>query len=249
MVSLIVIPVALLIYNIVKIIQSYLIQASSETLIDKILFIYGICSLLVSLYIIPVIKGEFTVVTTVSTGDMIKKGAKKTYRGIKKKFFSLTKNFGKATLQDQKRLKEYLSVWRQRIAVIAMIALGIGSFVFTPICAILIISWLRIYFFTERQFTKFEAILLVSAVSAITIISILLPFVLQFTEFYDLIQTNYYLIDVAYTTGLLIGTAIYLIRFLKPRLQKWKLAKREEKIEKLEAEKSDLQKRLDGQGS
>lgn len=245
MVGLVVIPIILFIYNIVKIVQSYLIQASSQTLVDNLLFIYGIGSLLVSLYIVPVIKGEFAVVTTVSTGDMIKKSAKKTYRGFKKRLFQLTNNFGKANLQDQKLLKEYLSVWRQRIAVIALIALGLGSFVFTPICAILVISWVRIYFLTKRPFSKYEAILLVCAIGAITLISILMPFVLELTEFYSLIQSNYYLIDISYTSGVLIGTAIYLKRFLQPRMQKWKLNKRDRKISKLEAEKSELKEQLD----
>lgn len=242
---LIVLPIVLIVYyGPWKISQSFIEQGAQDNIIDKLIFVYGICSLLVTLYVVPLVQGEFTTVTTVSTGEMIKSTLTKGVRGFKKRMFSWRKNFAKAQLQDQLSLRDFLDLWRQRLAVVALVVLGVGSLVFTPITVIMIGMWIRVYFLTERRPFKFEIALLVGAALALAVIAALIPFILEFTPFYATIQTNYYWVDVAYLCGLAIASVLYLHRMLRDPLAKRKERKKEEEVEDLKAEKERLEQQV-----
>ncbi|MHA1731996.1 MAG: hypothetical protein ACTSU5_08625 [Promethearchaeota archaeon] len=244
MTMMVLVPVALLVYYFLKIFQSYAKGGMADNIFDKILFAYGIASLMVTLYVLPLVRDEFATVTTVTTGEMIKKTVKGGVRGFKKRFFSWRKNFAKAQLQDHVSLKEFLELWRQRLAVVALLVLGVGSLVFTPVAVIFIAAWFRVYFFTSRRPFKFEVYLIVAAALAITVVSVLVPFVLEFTPFYAAVQQGYYFLDVAYFVGLALASALYIGRLTRGIYKDWKLKRKTKKLKDLKAEKAELERKL-----
>ena len=134
----IIIPAILIGYAIYKILTSYF-QATSLTQsgiwfwLDKILYIYGIVSLLLTLYIIPLASEQFQKAVELGKLSFWKKKAKKVAREIKKKYFSLRKEFARAQVQDQMTVKEILDLWRNKFAVNLLLILAVGTLIFTPI--------------------------------------------------------------------------------------------------------------------
>jgi hypothetical protein len=251
LVGMILIVFVLLVYQgPVKIIQS-IIQlinggnGNADNLLDKILFIYGIVSLMWSLYIQPLLKGDFVAVTTVTTGDMLKKGFSDIKSNVKKKLFQWRKEYAKVEIAEQQKLQDHLKTIRQRLAVIMMLFLGAGNLVFTTICAALIFGWFRIFYITNRKPLKYETYILVGACIGICAISGIMPFVLEFTPFYTTIQGAYIWTYIAQFAGLLIVAIIYLRKYLAPIMAKRKAQQvkdlKEEKAG-LEKQKADLEK-------
>jgi hypothetical protein len=219
-------------------------EAVKDNLLDQILFIYGIVSLMWSLYIQPLWKGDFLAVTTVSMGNMVKKGLSDIKKSFKQKISRMKKEYAKVEITEQQRLQEHLKIIRQRLAVIMMLFLGAGSLVFTPIAAALIFGWFRIFYITSRKTFRYEIYILVSACVALCAINGVMPFVLDFTPFYTTIQGAYFWTYIATFSGLLLGAIIYLRRYLGPIMVNRKVQQiknlKEEK-EELEKEKADLE--------
>ncbi|MBD3353694.1 MAG: hypothetical protein GF364_19575 [Candidatus Lokiarchaeota archaeon] len=163
---------------------------------------------------------------------------------MKKRFYRWRKDFGKEQLEKQTSLKGYLELWRQRLAIVVMVILGIGSLVFTPIALILIVFWLRVYFLTSRAIYKFEMILFIIAMCGISIFAILMPFIIDVTPYYQIIQESYYWLNISYFIGILLSSLIYLKKFYEFNLKGWKLERREKKIEKLEEKNKELEEKL-----
>ncbi|HME51670.1 MAG TPA: hypothetical protein VKM55_05590 [Candidatus Lokiarchaeia archaeon] len=225
-------------YGPVKIVQSIIKQGDADTIFDKLLFVYGIVSLFFTLYIHPIWKGDFLAATMPTTGDNIKKGIKSASRGIKKRFFTWRKNYAKAELQQQLGMQEFLKRLRQHLAVIVLPFLGVGNIVFTIICAIFIVIWLRIFVFKDRKLEKIEFIFLACACIGISVIAVLLPFVFDATPLYTTIRAGYFGMYIVNFAGLLIASIIYLRKMLGPVMEKRKKAQiKEKKAEQKEVEK------------
>ncbi len=213
-------------------------SANTDNPLDKILFVYGIVSLMWGLYIQPLWKGDFLSVTIVSMGNMIKKGMSDAKKSFKQKIASMKKEYAKVEIAEQQRLQEQLKTIRQRLAVVMMLFLGAGTIVFTPIAAALIFGWFRIFYITSRKTFRYETYILVGACLALCAINGVMPFVLNFTPFYTTIQGAYFWTYIATFTGLLIGAIVYLRRYLGPILAKRKV----QQIKNLKDEKAELEK-------
>jgi hypothetical protein len=95
-----------------KIIESIVKQGSADSIIDKILFVYGIYSLMYALYIKPLKNGTFIRVTTENAPDMVKKSVQETVRNIKTRYLTWRKDYGKAQLEEQTSFKERIRYWK-----------------------------------------------------------------------------------------------------------------------------------------
>ena len=180
---------------------------------DLILFLYGIISLMASLYIIPLIKEEFQEAVEKGIIKRIKKGAKKIGRGIKKKYFTWRGKYAKAQIQDQMTLGEVLEIWRSRFAVYLLIPLAIGSLIFTPVAFICIIFWLKVFILDKGEPKLYERIALIISMIWITVIaSLSYAFDLIF---YTSIKPLFWTIQIFYLAGILISSVIFIYRFAK----------------------------------
>ncbi|MFX1588718.1 MAG: hypothetical protein ACFFC1_11225, partial [Promethearchaeota archaeon] len=180
---------------------------------DLILFLYGIISLMASLYIIPLIREEFQEAVEQGVFKRIKSGAKKIGRGIKKKYFTWRGKYAKVQIQDQMTLGEVLEIWRSRFAVYLLIPLAIGSLIFTPVAFICIIFWLKIFILNKGEPKLYERIaLIISMIWIATIASLSYAFDLIF---YTSIKPLFWTIQIFFLAGILISSVIFIYRFAK----------------------------------
>ena len=243
-------PVIIVIYAIYKVISSYLegailTQTGFWLIIDLLIYFYGIISLLVNLYILPLIKDQIEEAAEFGKLAWWKKGAKKVYRGIKKKYFELRKEYASAQVQVQMTTKEILDLWRKKFALNFLLIIGIGSILFTPVAFICIVFWLRIYIFFRNRIKFYERISLLISLIFIGIITLILPFLNL--SIYSNIEKYYWSAEIFYLTGVIIASIIFLKKLLELQgitLSSQKIKRRDKQIEALKKEKEKLENRL-----
>ncbi len=247
----IIIPFVFIGYAIYQIISSYFqsslfSQGGFSLIIDILMYVYGILSLLLNLYILPLVKDAFYKGVELSKFVGLKKGAKKAARNVKKKYYALKGEYAKLEKQDHLTIKDLLGTWRNKFAVNFLIIIAIGSLIFTPISFICVMYWLRLYVLFRLERKYYERIALLIGISLVGIIALIAPFLNL--PFYAAISQYFWTINIFYLLGIVLASYIFLKRLLSLRgitIQEFKMKKRENKIDKLEQEKADLQKQLD----
>jgi len=246
----IVTPLIIIIYAIYKVISSYLEGAIlSQTgfwlIIDLLLYFYGIISLLLNLYLLPIIRDQIEEAVELGKLTWWKKGAKNVYRGIKRKYFELRKEYASAQVQVQMTTKEILDLWRKKFALNFLLIIGIGSILFTPITFICVVFWLRIYIFFRIRIKFYERISLLISLIFIGIITLILPFLNL--SIYSSIERYYWSAEIFYLVGIIIASIIFLKKLLELQgitINSQKIKRREKQIEVLKRDKAELERRL-----
>ena len=249
----IIIPTILIGYAIYKILSSYF-QATAVTQegiwfwIDNILYIYGIVSLLLTLYILPLASEQFQKAVELGKLTFWKKKAKRVAREIKKKYFSLRKEFARAQVQDQMTVKEVLDIWRNKFAINFLLILAIGSLIFTPIAFICVMFWLHLYVFYRIQTRTWEKVILLVGMIWIGLIAVVSPFLpLLNLQIYATIDPHFWTVDVFYLIGILVATYIFIKKLVNLQgitLTSLKMRSKDKKIDKLKEEKQELERQL-----
>ena len=250
----IIIPLFLIGYAIYKIISSYteaaaVTQTGLWLWFDNIIYIYGIISLLLNLYIIPLASEQFHKAVEISKFSFWKKGAKKVARKIKKEYFSLRKEYAKAQVQDQMAVKDILDLWRNKFAVNLLLILAIGSFLFMPIAFICVLYWLHLYVFYRLQIRLWEKAALLLGMIWIGFIAVVLPFLSfpKVVEIWSTIDPYFWTVNVLYLVGISLATFIFIKKILNLQgitISGLKVQLKDKKIERLEQEKEELEKKL-----
>ncbi|MHA2474374.1 MAG: hypothetical protein ACXAES_14200 [Promethearchaeota archaeon] len=205
--------------------------------IDLILFLYGILSLIISLYIFPLIREEFQEVVDQGLFSRAKKSGKGIGRKLKKRYFKWRGKYAKVQIQDQMTIGEVLDIWRNRFAVYLLIPIAIGTLVFTPVAFVCIIFWLKIIVFDKDEPKFYERIALL-----ISMIFIALIASLSYTfnwVFYTQIQPLFWTIQIFYLIGIIISSAIFIYQFIKLKGITIKKIRKELK-ERKEAKKEEV---------
>lgn len=213
----VVIPVILIIFGIYKIVSS-LGPSPAATIedisfwMDFLLFTFGICSISLSLYIVPLLKEEFQGAVDEGLFTRVKRGAKKVGRGAKKKYFSFRKKYAKVEIQDQTTIKEILEIWRSKFAVYLLLPLGIGSLIFTPITFVCLVFWIRFFVFDEdpEPYERFALLISIIFVATIGILSYLFDWV-----FYSAISEFFWSIELFYLTGIVLSSIIFIYQVIQ----------------------------------
>ncbi|MHA1489317.1 MAG: hypothetical protein ACTSRI_06650 [Promethearchaeota archaeon] len=247
----IVIPLLLIIYAVYKIYASYAGPSSAISMsgiwkdiyvwIDNIIYIYGILSLLLNLYILPLIRGDFDEAINLGRQQKMGKSLKQFGRSIKKKWFNWRDEFAKAKFQDQKIIKELLVNWRNKFAVILLIPLAIGAFIFMPIAFIFIVMWLKIIIFDRTTINKYEKIALLISIIIVGALAIIIPFFEL--EIYSQISNWLWTINIFYLIGIVIATLLFMTKLLSLQgitMRSIKKQRFEKKKDNLEVEKKRL---------
>ena len=181
--------------------------------IDLLLFLYGILSLIISLYIFPLIREEFQDAVDQGVFTRIKRGGKSIGRKLKKRYFTWRGKYAKVQIQDQMSIGEVLEIWRNRFAVYLLIPIAIGSLIFTPLAFICIVFWLKIIVFDKGSPKLYERIaLLISMIWIALIASLSYVFDLVF---YESIKPLFWTIQIFYLVGILISSATFIYQFIK----------------------------------
>lgn len=216
-----VIPILIAIYAIYRIFSSFYgggsirmvgIWADIYVWLDDIIYIYGISSLLITLYIIPIIRNEFDDAVNQTRFFRFKRGTKSVGRGIKKKYYSLRKKHAKVQLQDQMTGKDVLISWRNKFAVYLLIPIGIGSLLIMPLAFILIVLWLKIIFFKKVEIKIHENIALLISIIILGVVAVLAPYIELI--FYSQISSLFWTINIFYLIGIAVASIIYFRKIL-----------------------------------
>lgn len=211
------ISVLFIIYAILRLFSSFTgrgglsmmgIWGESYVWLDNIIFIYGIGSLLINLYIIPIIKEEFESAVNQKRIFKWKKTARDVGRGIKKKYFSIRTKHAKAQVQDQMTAKEVLNLWQNKFAVYFLIPSAIAAFVFTPIAFILSIYWLKIFILEDAEIKIYENIALLISMIFIGVIAIFSRFL--DIDFYSALLDYIWTVNIFYLLGIIVASIILL---------------------------------------
>jgi len=216
-----IIPILFVIYAIYRIFSGYYggsgirmvgVWADIYVWIDDIIYIYGIVSLLLTLYLIPIIRNKFDDAINQTRTYIFKKGLKRVGREFKKKYFTLRKKHAKVQLQDQMTGKDVLISWRNKFSVYLLIPIGIGSLLIMPLAFILIVLWLKIIFFEKVEIKFHERIALLIAIIILGAMAVLAPYLELwiFTEIGYLLWT----INIFYLIGITVACTIYFRKIL-----------------------------------
>ncbi len=243
-------PLIIIGYAIYQVISSYFAKSIfSQTgvwlLLDLLIYFYGIISLLLNLYVLPIIRDQIEEAVELGKFNWWKKGAKKVARGIKKKYFELRKEYASAQVQDQMTTKEILDLWRKKFALNFLLIIGIGSILFTPITFICVVFWLRIFIFFRNKIKTYEKISLLVALIFIGLISLILPFLNL--PIYASIERFYWSAQIFYLIGVVIAAIIFVKKLLELQgitISGQKIKRREKQIETLQKEKQELEQKL-----
>ncbi|MFX1496905.1 MAG: hypothetical protein ACFFBH_05235 [Promethearchaeota archaeon] len=214
--------------------------------LNLILFLYGMISFTVSLYIIPLIRVEFQEAVETGLLKKIKKSATKVGRGIKKRYFNWRGKYAKVHIQDQMTLGEVLEIWRDRFAVYLLLPIAVGSVIFTPISFICLIFWLKIFVLDKGDPKFYERIALMVSMAWITIIASLSY--LFNLEFYTTIQSLFWTIQIFYLAGIIISGIIFIYQFAHLKGITLKKIKKEIK-EEIKEVKARVSKKEDSEES
>ncbi len=242
---LIIIPIVLLVYYFYKIFATFNAGASEDKWYDNLLFVYGIVSLLISLYIKPTINENLLDVVDTTTGDKAKRKVKDLGRGLKKRWFTWRKDYAKATVQDALTLKEVGELTKQRVAVIMLPPIAIGSLMFTPIAAVCALFFIELVINADL-IRKPERGALIAAMIGIAVISALLPFIAEFTPFYTDNKPYWWILSLVYFIGLLVSTLLFVKKLLNMQgysLIEWSRKRIANKQEKLKENQKTLKER------
>ena len=201
------------IYSIISSLPPAIPPTGIQYWVDLLVFLYGIISLMLTLYIIPLIREEFQEAVDMGIIKRVKRGTKEIGRKMKKGYYSWRGNYAKVQIQDQMTLGEVLDIWRNQFAVYLLIPIAIGSLVFTPIAFICLIFWLKIIVFDKGEPKFYERIaLLISMICITTIACLSYTFKLVF---FTSIEPFFWTIQVFYMVGIIISTGILINQFIK----------------------------------
>ncbi|MBN1801248.1 MAG: hypothetical protein JW891_07050 [Candidatus Lokiarchaeota archaeon] len=251
----IIVPFILIIYALYNIISSAIGKSASfgnssqwswvYVLINNIIYLYGIVSLLINLYIWPIAKGKFREAAEIGKTQWAKKGLKQFGRNVKKKVFQARDEHAKVMVQDQKTTKEFLNLWRNKFAINALLVFSLGTFIFTPMTFIYVMYWLRVYIFFRMEEKKYERVAMLISMIVVGIIACVLPFV-NFV-IYQEINDYMWTINIFYLVGILIASWIFIKKLLNLKnisISGIKEKKKEEKIEEQAKKIKDLESKL-----
>lgn len=251
----IIVPFILIIYALYNIISSVLGGNSSfgnssqwswvYVLINNIIYLYGIVSLLINLYIMPIAKGKFREAAEIGKTQWAKKGLTQFGRNVKKKWFKARDEHARVMVQDQKSTKEFLNLWRNKFAINALLVFSLGTFIFTPMTFIYVMYWLRVYIFFRMEEKKYERVAMLVSMIVVGIIACVLPFV----DFVIYQEINEYMwtINIFYLVGIVIASWIFIKKLLnlkKITISGIKEKKKEDKIEEQAKKIKELEAKL-----
>jgi len=188
------------VYGIYKIVGVYF--ATSETILDVLIAIYGVWSLMLSIYIIPVVQGRYQPEYKESTTDKIRKR----FGDAKYSLWSgyqtrVHKEYGKVYAKEFERYGERLDRIRAQLSGILLLPLGVALIAFPPLVFPLVVLWLRSFTLDIEPLSLFERVFL----AVIAIVMILLSTFIILTLDVSMAQA---LFEIVYGLGILSSIVV-----------------------------------------
>ncbi len=179
----------------------------TESPLDIVITIYGVFSLMMSVYIIPAIRGEYQPKYAESrTNRLMKRFGEVRFSLWKGYQTGIRKDYGKAYAKEFERYSERLDRTREQLSGVLLLPMGIALFAIPPIAFPLIVLWLRSFTLDRRPLTTFERAILVLSAAVVALFGAFVLLTLG-------VPSLRVLFDVVYGLGILasIGTLAYIV--------------------------------------
>jgi hypothetical protein len=187
--------VVIVVYGISKIVGVYF--SGGDTILDLLITIYGIWSLMLSIYVLPVVQGRYQPEYKRSRTDKFQKrfGDAKfsLWSGYQKR---LHKDYGKVYAKEFERYGERMDYLRAQLSGVMLFPLGVALIVLPPIVVPLIVLWLRTFTLHKKPLTLFERIFLATMAIGIMVLSTYIIVILD-------VAVTQVLLDTVYGLGIL----------------------------------------------
>jgi hypothetical protein len=176
----------------------------NETLgfLEVLVSLYGVWSLVISIYIIPAIRGQYQPDYNESATDKIRgkidNFGYSLWRGYQTR---VVKDYGKAYAKEFERYVSQLDKIRAQLSGILLLPLCLTLCVFPPLALVLLLVWIRLFSLERRPFLAYERVMLIVAVLFVLILStfVFLTINLSFSLMY---------LDIAYGVGIIVSILI-----------------------------------------
>jgi hypothetical protein len=173
-----------------------------NTIIDLLISIYGIWSLMLSIYVIPVIRDSFQPEFKRSRKDKVQKRFGDAKFSIWSGYQTrVHKEYGKVHAKEFERYGERMDYLRAQLSGVMLLPLGIALIVLPPIVLPLLVLWLRSFTLHKKPLTLFERIFLATMAIGIMLMSTYIILVL------DMAVTQIFL-DTVYGLGIITSMII-----------------------------------------
>jgi hypothetical protein len=199
------IPVIIIVvYGISKIVGASF--SSEDSILDLLITLYGIWSLMLSVYVFPVIQGRYQPEYKESRTDKLRKR----FGNAKFSLWSgyqtrLHKDYGKVYAKEFERYGERLDYLRAQLSGVMLLPLGIALIVLPPIVLPLIVLWLRSFTLHKKPLTLLERIFLATIAIGMMLLSTFIILILD-------VAATQILLDTVYGLGIL--TSIIVLGYI-----------------------------------
>jgi len=171
--------------------------------------ILGMFSLIISVYIIPIIKNMYDPHKEESTMDKVKSklgGFKYSmWKGYKSK---IRKDYATVEAREYEKLKDQIDDFRFQLSGYLLLPLALVFTLFFPLLGVAFLIWIRLYTLDDKPFSVFERVLLVIIMVGILIISTI---VFLFVSVIIMIP----IFNTSYAIGIWCSIAIFLYMLYK----------------------------------
>jgi hypothetical protein len=201
------IPVFLPIYSAVGLSCSWF-YGSPTTLFDVVYLLAGMWGLIISIYLLPISRGEFSVTARRSDFETSEGKTKKLGRKVKKLYHEkIRKQYAEAYRIEVVRMRERMNAWRGYIGTALLVPFALGSLVLPPIAFLFIVLCIKA--FVQGRGARYDlldrSILAVVTIAAGVFASI---------QIYVSLGSLQVILEAGYLMGTIVGyiTFLYLAR-------------------------------------
>jgi len=190
-------------------ISAILYMRTLSVIEEWISLLLGIWSLIILVYLMPVIKGEYQPLAEEGIRDRIKGKL----GGFKYSIWSgyklrIRQDYGKVYTAEYERYKTDIEDIRDQLSGLLLLPFIFMLIAFLPLMGIAIIIWIRIFTLDKKPLTIGERILLSLVLAGILIISTLIFLFVDITAL-----LTYF--DISYATGIFFGICLLVYVILK----------------------------------
>lgn len=180
------------------------------TLLERLTsLILGMFSLIISVYLIPIMKNMYDPHKEDSTMDKVKSklgGVKYSmWKGYKSK---IRKDYATVEAREYEKLKDQIDDYRYQLSGYLLLPLALVFTLFLPLLGVAFLIWVRLYTLDDKPFSVFERVLLVIIMAGILTISTI---VFLFVTVYTLVP----IFNASYAIGIWCSISVFLYLLYK----------------------------------
>ncbi|MFW9908413.1 MAG: hypothetical protein ACFFEF_07545 [Candidatus Thorarchaeota archaeon] len=188
--------IGIVIYALYKMMAVFIL-GQTLGLIETLVSLYGVWSLLLSVYILPAFKGRYQPETQETATDKLRKRADdfgfSLWKGYQVK---IRGDYGKVYSKEFERYAARMDRIRSQLSGVLLLPLGLILLVFPPIAGVLLVFWIRSL--DSRPLSLLEEILLVIMVAGVLLLSTYVILVQSYT-------VTLVVLDISYALGIFLS--------------------------------------------